>query len=75
MKRARLRESAPFASEHRPSLTTVDKQKWRTLYDAGARLQDSARFDAAIDKLKAAAEIDDHYADLHFRRAMHCRNT
>ncbi len=64
-----LRDNPPFASLHRVGIAQDDLARWRRLYDEGAALQDEARFQDAIQRYLAAADIDDSYADLHFRLA------
>jgi tetratricopeptide (TPR) repeat protein len=53
-----LRDSAPFASQHRAGLSAADLASFEMHYRAGN-----------CDELRAAMAIDDRYADLHFRLA------
>ena len=62
-----LRDSAPFASEHRPGLPPVDQTKWRSFYDAGVAAQSRSDFDSAIERFGKAMAIDPTYADLRYR--------
>jgi tetratricopeptide (TPR) repeat protein len=51
-----LKDSPPFASQHRPGLTDAQRQQWQKSYDQG----DAGSY-------LEAAQIDDRYADLQFR--------
>jgi tetratricopeptide (TPR) repeat protein len=64
-----LGDNPPFASLHRKDLSQEDLAEWQDLYDQGIALEQQARFPDATDKYLAAAQIDDAYADLHFRLA------
>jgi len=59
---------APPASGHRLDLSVVERRKWEKLVSEGARWEkeDDAK---ALDAYTRALEIDDRYADLHFRVA------
>ncbi len=64
---ANLRDNPPFASLHRQDLAEQQKEKWEQLYQQGTDYEDANNFSEAIDRYLAAAEIDDTFADLHFR--------
>jgi len=64
-----LRDSAPFASLHRPDLAGDEKERWDRLYAEGAAHESAGEHDQALRSFQAAAEIDSAYADLHFRMA------
>ncbi|MHC4561741.1 MAG: tetratricopeptide repeat protein [Planctomycetota bacterium] len=64
-----LRDSAPFVSMHRPGLTGAKLTAWTAAYDAGITSQKRDDYGAAVTSFLAAGEIDDDYADLHFRLA------
>jgi tetratricopeptide (TPR) repeat protein len=64
-----LKDCAPFASAHRPGLPEPDKTKWEQLYKQGVELQNSGNAQAAAEQFRAAAQIDDAFAELRFRQA------
>ncbi len=61
-----LKDSAPFASIHRPGLADPDKARWEQVYRAGVAAQDAGRNDEAATQFQAAAGIDDRFANLRF---------
>lgn len=63
-----LRDCAPFGSAHRRGLTEADKNKWETLHQNGMTAQTAGKFEEAAGWYRNAAEIDDDYAELHFRQ-------
>lgn len=64
-----LRDCAPFASEHRPDLSESDKTKWNQLYQLGVDAQLAGHCDESAAQFRAASQIDDTVAELHFRQA------
>jgi tetratricopeptide (TPR) repeat protein len=64
-----LRDFPPLASLHRPDLTDPDRLRWEAALAAAAIAEHRQLFPAALDLYRAAAQIDDHYAELHFRMA------
>ncbi|MDD5327723.1 MAG: tetratricopeptide repeat protein [Phycisphaerae bacterium] len=63
-----LKDCPPLSSLHRPDFGDEQKQQFDSLYRNGIWLEEMAGdFKGAIDKYLAAAEIDDTYAELHFR--------
>lgn len=62
-----LKDFPPFASLHRADLSPADAARWDSLYDAGAQLESKGRFHEAAEQYLAAAKLDDHFAELHFR--------
>ncbi len=62
-----LRDSAPFGSEHRLGLSDSDKKKWEQFYQSGVAAQAAGKIAEASGRYRAAAQIDDEVADLHFR--------
>jgi tetratricopeptide (TPR) repeat protein len=63
-----LRDSAPFASLHRPNLTPADKSAWDGLYQRGMVAQNSNSLSTAAACFQDAAKIDNTFADLRFRQ-------
>ncbi|MEE9501166.1 MAG: tetratricopeptide repeat protein, partial [Candidatus Aminicenantaceae bacterium] len=64
-----LKDNAPFASMHRLDLSEPQKMDWEEYYRGGIELEADARYADAADKYFQAGQIDDNYADLHFRLA------
>lgn len=62
-----LKDSPPFASLHRDGLTDTEKQTWETLYQEGVIHETAGEGEQAIEKYRAAGQIDDTFADLQFR--------
>ena len=63
-----LKDCAPFASEHRTALTEADKNKWQLLYQNGIAAQSAGKFQEAAGWYGQAAQLDDGFAELHFRQ-------
>ena len=63
-----LKDCAPFASVHRPGLSGSDQAKWEQLYQFGIKAQAADKAQEAAEQFQAAAQIDDHFADLRFRQ-------
>jgi hypothetical protein len=64
-----LRDSAPFASLHKPGLSPQQLDQWQAAYDAGTAAQAKGEHEAALAEFETAAKIDDSYADLTFATA------
>lgn len=64
-----LKDSAPFASMHRRGLSEAQKADWEENYEAGIELEAKEIYAEAINRYLQAVQIDDNYADLHFRLA------
>ncbi len=62
-----LKDWPPFASMHRPQLTSEALSRWEVLFDAGMAAQDEERWADAITRFEEAAAIDDRYAELRYR--------
>jgi tetratricopeptide (TPR) repeat protein len=63
-----LRDSAPFASAHRPGLSEADKARWEQFYRNGITAQTADKIGEAAEWYREAAQIDDDFAELHFRQ-------
>ena len=61
------RDFAPFLSQHRPGLTAAELAQWENHLVAATRAQLAGDLPAAEAACRAAAAIDDRYADLAFR--------
>jgi tetratricopeptide (TPR) repeat protein len=62
-----IKDMSPFKSEHRNGLDEQQRQKWDSLYQRAAALQDSGDAEQALSLYQQALAIDDRYAELHFR--------
>ena len=63
-----LGDFGPFISLHREGLTAEELDSWQAAFDRGCNEQDSGRLADALQAFDAAANIDDEYAELVFRR-------
>jgi Tetratricopeptide repeat len=64
-----LKDSAPFASLHRPGLSAQAFETWTSLVQQGAPLENAGAHAEALKLYTEAAQIDDQYAELQFRMA------
>jgi tetratricopeptide (TPR) repeat protein len=64
-----LRDFPPLASLHRPGLTPAQLAEWEKAYSQGAAAESRKDLDQALKHFEAAARLDDHFAELHFRIA------
>lgn len=64
-----LKNCAPFASRHRAILSEPDKATWQQNYEKGIEAQKSGKNAEAEKWFRAAAQIDDQFAELRFRQA------
>ena len=62
-----LKDCPPFGSLHRRDLSDAERQQWEQIYAQGIEHEGAGRCAEAVQAYLAAAEIDDTYADLHFR--------
>jgi len=67
-----LKDCAPFASLHRSGLTGSDLQKWDELNQKGIEAQRAGRPAEAAEQYRQAAQVDDTFAELHFRWGQCC---
>jgi tetratricopeptide (TPR) repeat protein len=63
-----LMDCPPFASAHRPALSQADQSKWEENYRLGSEAQDAAHAEAALERFRAAAVLDDTFAELRYRQ-------
>ncbi len=61
-----LKDSPPFASQHRLDLSAEDLAKWNSIYQDGADWESKQQWQEALRQYEAAARIDDRFADLQF---------
>ena len=64
-----LKDNAPFASMHKKGLSEAQKADWEENYEAGIEHETDGRYEEAVNRYLQAIQIDDNYADLHFRLA------
>ncbi len=57
----------PLGSLHRPDLAGPQAAEWETLYAKAVRAEADGQNEAAVKQYRAAAKVDDRYAELHFR--------
>ena len=62
-----LRDLTPFKSEHRNDLEPDELMQWLVLYSDARELQKAGKLEPALAKFNDAMEIDDRYAELHYR--------
>lgn len=62
-----LKDNPPFASMHRQDLNKAQKADWREKYEDGIELEANELYEEAINRYLQAVQIDNNYADLHFR--------
>ena len=62
-----LRDCAPFASLHRASLPDGQRADWEALFKSGVAAQQAGKWREAETQYRAAAQIDDAYAELRYR--------
>ena len=63
-----LKDCAPFASLHRTDLSESRLNEWQRFFDAGMKAQSDGDSRKAAADYDEAAQIDEHYAELRFRR-------
>ena len=62
-----LKDSPPFASMHRPGLTTAELANWNQQFQAGVAAEAATNYAAAATAYQQAARVDDTHAELAFR--------
>jgi tetratricopeptide (TPR) repeat protein len=62
-----LKDCAPFSSLHRSGLTEAQLSQWQNYFRQGIAAQDAQNWPEATQQFRRAAEIDDGFAELHFR--------
>jgi tetratricopeptide (TPR) repeat protein len=62
-----LKDCAPFASLHRTDLNASDLEKWDRLNEKGIEAKAGGRVVEAVEQFRQAAQIDDSFAELHYR--------
>lgn len=62
-----LKDMPPLGSLHRADLGAAEREKWEAAYARGVAAETQGRWEEAVQSYAAAAAVDDHFADLHFR--------
>jgi tetratricopeptide (TPR) repeat protein len=62
-----IKDMSPFKSEHREGLTLQALMQWQALVERAAERQRAGDTDAALVDYRRALDIDDRFADLHYR--------
>jgi len=62
-----LRDCPPFASLHRPDLTSEQQKDWDTIHQQGVQAESQGKGVEALAAYLQAAQIDESYAELQFR--------
>jgi tetratricopeptide (TPR) repeat protein len=70
-----LKDCPPLGSRHRPRLPPADLARWEEAYQRGMAAESAGRWAEAIGHYRAAAAVDDHFAELHYRLARCCLAT
>ncbi|MGO8927338.1 MAG: tetratricopeptide repeat protein [Limisphaerales bacterium] len=64
-----LRDSPPFASLHRPSLSAGQLDEWDKCFGRGREAEDAGRYADALAAYQKASQVDAEYAELAYRHA------
>jgi tetratricopeptide (TPR) repeat protein len=64
-----VKDCAPFASLHREGLSPDALASWTALVEKGSGLEERGSYADALKQYQNATELDDTYAELHFRIA------
>jgi len=62
-----LKDCAPFASLHAPTLNEAQKAEWDGIYRRGIALESAGDYPGALKQYAEAAALDPQYAELQFR--------
>ena len=62
-----LKDCGPFASEHRPGLPPAGLTQWDNDYQTAIKAQQEDRLAEAVTAWQSAFQIDDTFAEAHFR--------
>jgi tetratricopeptide (TPR) repeat protein len=62
-----LKDSPPFASEHREGLSATDLARWEEAYEKGVAREELGDLASAAREYLEAAKVDNRYAELQFR--------
>jgi tetratricopeptide (TPR) repeat protein len=62
-----IKDMSPFKSEHREGLDKPAMESWQSLYAQGSELLEAGEVHEALEIYRQARDIDDRYAELHYR--------
>ena len=62
-----LKDSPPLGSLHGSKFSESKMTEWETAYSAGISKESERRYGDAVQHYSEALQIDDHFANLHFR--------
>ncbi|MEN8206405.1 MAG: tetratricopeptide repeat protein [Pseudomonadota bacterium] len=62
-----LKDMSPFKSEHREDLGEQAQRDWDVFFQRATDQYEAGNFSEALNAYRQALEIDDRYADLHYR--------
>ncbi|HPO16494.1 MAG TPA: tetratricopeptide repeat protein [Candidatus Hydrogenedentes bacterium] len=62
-----LRDCAPFASSHKSGLSEQSLARWEDAWKQGIQSIENDQNEAAVSAFREALNIDDQYAELHYR--------
>jgi tetratricopeptide (TPR) repeat protein len=65
-----LKDSPPFASLHKESMTESEKENWGSIYQQGIEAETKQQWAKAAEYYLNAAIIDEQYAELQYRLAL-----
>ncbi|MGA2248094.1 MAG: tetratricopeptide repeat protein [Verrucomicrobiota bacterium] len=65
-----LKDSPPFASQHRPDLSAAELDAWEKYFGRGRAAQEAGRFADALAAYNEAGQVDAEFAELPFRQAV-----
>ncbi len=64
-----LRDCPPFMSLHRTDMKDDELKRWQQSYEQGIAFEQAGQWSEAVQRYVAAEQIDDSFAELHFRLA------
>lgn len=64
-----LKDNPPFASAHRPNLSSADLKAWEEQFEIGRKAESEQLYAEALAAYQKAAQLDAEFAELIFRRA------
>ncbi len=62
-----LKDMSPFKSEHKEGFGEQALKEWNDLYRRAGELQKQGQLSEALEKYRQALQLDDRYAELHYR--------
>ncbi len=62
-----LKDCAPFKSQHSDGLDSSELERWSEFYERGKTLEEGGDLDESLAAYRQAEQIDDRFAQLHYR--------